>query len=67
MSEVVDVRTVGWGTSCEGSKWVTTTHQSWDGDDIDHNEHQYYLKCNMKTINAKTDYCSTCGKTLIYP
>lgn len=67
MSEVVDVRTVGWGTSCEGSKWVTVEHLSLEGNVIYQNEPKSFLRCNTKPVNAKTDYCSTCGKTLIYP
>lgn len=67
MSNVVDVRTVGWGTSCEDSRWITAVHQNWDGEDVEEQERQNFLRCDIKTVNAKTDYCSTCGKTLIYP
>lgn len=68
MSETVDVRTVGWrNPDCEYRVMVDNGYTDWDGDWHESWEWEDKLRCEHKTINAKHDYCKTCGKTLVYP
>lgn len=68
MSEVVDVRTVGWNNpDCAYRVMVNDPYQDWDGDWHDDYKWEDKLHCEHVTVNAKQDYCKTCGKTLVYP
>jgi hypothetical protein len=65
--EEVDVRTVGWNTDCEERREIDDSYQDDDGDWHSVPDWEYYLKCEIKTIDAKHDKCLTCGKILRYP
>lgn len=64
---IVDVRTVGWRTDCEYQEMVDDNYQDDSGAVIEDFKWESRLHCNMTTINAKMDYCTTCGKYLRYP
>lgn len=67
MSNEVDVRTVGWGTSCEYTVDVEHKYEDWDGNERSYTEVESRLHCQMETVSAKYDKCKTCGKLLRYP
>jgi hypothetical protein len=67
MSETVDVRTVGWNTDCEYQVRVDDSYEDDSGQTIPDYKWESRLKCQMVTVNAKLDYCKTCGKNLLYP
>lgn len=67
MSETVDVRTVGWGTSCEYTIPVEHMYEDDSGDPRFYTEYESRLRCQMEMVNPKLDKCKTCGKLLRYP
>ena len=66
-SDVVDVRTVGWRTDCEYQEMVDDSYQDDSGAVIEDFKWESRLRCQQTPINAKMDYCSTCGRYLQYP
>lgn len=67
MTTTVDVRTVGWGTECEFQEMVDDSYQDDSGQTVSDYKWESRLRCQMVTVNAKLDYCKTCGKNLLYP
>lgn len=67
MSNEVDVRTVGWGTSCEYMLHVEHYYEDDGGNMRSYTESEGRLRCRLEMVNAKLDKCKTCGKLLRYP
>ncbi|WP_274644076.1 hypothetical protein [Pseudomonas serbica] len=67
MRTTVDVRTVGWRTDCEYEVKVDDSYQDDSGQTIYDYKWESRLRCEVENVNAKTDYCKTCGKHLLYP
>jgi hypothetical protein len=58
---------VGWGTGCEYQVKVDDNYQDDSGQTISDWKWESRLRCQMVPVNAKLDYCKTCGKNLLYP
>lgn len=69
MTECIDVRTVGWSNeNCVNRVWKEEKIlNDWTGEYYTESGWDDRLRCDTRTINAKTDYCKTCNKNLVYP
>ena len=68
MSKTVDVRTCGWNNpDCVGRQWVDDSYEDDDGHWHASGYWDDKLLCESVAVNAKTDHCKRCGKTLVYP
>lgn len=64
----VDARVRGWNNEqCTSHKWVLKPYVDDDGNTCEDYDWDSKLRCELRTIDAKHDFCKTCNLTLEYP